>query len=313
MLDKKKWQLFFENAGLPASVAKEYSDIFIQNRITKDILPDLDRDILREMGINAIGDAMSILKQIKIAKEKVGQIEASVLNKLNNGFENTIQSLVTSTTPSANVKISHLPKVPVSNSRKFIPDIDGGYTVKLPQGTTPKTRQILEKINKQQSKETLVKAQSVARKRVVTVDLDEEDDDDDDGIFVTTSRTKKTRPESSNSTVFSRLGIDYQLSSTSSISTFERPNSPEKMQVLKRLVNHALGSSDNKSMDPTLKNRLGLKTQGSPPLEYRGVLKNRLSDPTPFKATAITFSSTTENMGGIFARHVEKHVKHRLG
>ena len=57
------WAGFFKDAGLPASVCANYAVLFIDNRMKKSMLPDLNKEILHELGIRAIGDIISILRQ----------------------------------------------------------------------------------------------------------------------------------------------------------------------------------------------------------------------------------------------------------
>jgi hypothetical protein len=59
------WVSFFRDAGIPYSLAKSYASTFEENRIGKDMLLDLDKDILGDMGIKVMGDVIGILKHAK--------------------------------------------------------------------------------------------------------------------------------------------------------------------------------------------------------------------------------------------------------
>ncbi len=59
------WVKFFKNASIPNQFANVYASKFNDNRIRFDMLADLDRALLNEMGITAIGDCLSILKHAK--------------------------------------------------------------------------------------------------------------------------------------------------------------------------------------------------------------------------------------------------------
>ena len=50
------WVAFFENAGIPSEAAETYATSFVENRIGRDKLADLDREFLCVMGITAIGN-----------------------------------------------------------------------------------------------------------------------------------------------------------------------------------------------------------------------------------------------------------------
>ena len=72
--DASYWLKFFTEAGIPKSDAHEYPLIFTENRIKKNMLLDLDRELLKELGVVILGDIIAIIKQAK----KVGIIHCSI-------------------------------------------------------------------------------------------------------------------------------------------------------------------------------------------------------------------------------------------
>ncbi|KAM6931947.1 uncharacterized protein C19orf47 homolog isoform 2-T2 [Lycodopsis pacificus] len=60
-----EWIQFFEDAGIPAGLAVTYAVSFVDNRIHKNMLMDLSKDIMMDLGITVIGDIISILKHAK--------------------------------------------------------------------------------------------------------------------------------------------------------------------------------------------------------------------------------------------------------
>ncbi|KAM8905130.1 uncharacterized protein C19orf47 homolog isoform 2-T2 [Spinachia spinachia] len=60
-----EWIQFFKDAGIPAGLAVTYAVSFVDNRIYKNMLMDLSKDIMMDLGITVIGDIISILKHAK--------------------------------------------------------------------------------------------------------------------------------------------------------------------------------------------------------------------------------------------------------
>ena len=65
MSSGRDWVAFFGDAGVPSSAAKTYAAAFVENRIRENMLEDLDKEYLRDMGITVLGDIICILKHSK--------------------------------------------------------------------------------------------------------------------------------------------------------------------------------------------------------------------------------------------------------
>ncbi|XP_064602734.1 uncharacterized protein C19orf47-like isoform X2 [Liolophura sinensis] len=70
------WIKFFKTAGVPVGDAANYAVAFADNRIQKEMLMDLTKEYLNDMGITRLGDVIAILKHAKSvhvqdAREKI--------------------------------------------------------------------------------------------------------------------------------------------------------------------------------------------------------------------------------------------------
>lgn len=71
---KSQWEKFFLNAGLSQQLSLEYAATFSRNRMTLDMLSELNKDILQDLGVKALGDIITILR---FAKEEQSGMKRS--------------------------------------------------------------------------------------------------------------------------------------------------------------------------------------------------------------------------------------------
>jgi len=65
------WFKFFLDSGVPPSDAGNYAAMFNEHRIQPDMLGELTKDYLADMGITVLGDIIAILKHARIEHTKV--------------------------------------------------------------------------------------------------------------------------------------------------------------------------------------------------------------------------------------------------
>ncbi|ESO87661.1 hypothetical protein LOTGIDRAFT_234914 [Lottia gigantea] len=70
------WLNFFKDAGIPAGDSANYAVLFTDNRICKEMLLDLSKEYLKDMGIAILGDIIAILKHAKTVHTQLARDRA---------------------------------------------------------------------------------------------------------------------------------------------------------------------------------------------------------------------------------------------
>ena len=84
MTSASEWNDFFLGAKMPKDVASLYAKKFFGNRMSFGMLADLTKDYLRDLGITALGDIISILKHAKNVQSKQDSEVSTVLPEVKN-------------------------------------------------------------------------------------------------------------------------------------------------------------------------------------------------------------------------------------
>ncbi|KAM9591505.1 LOW QUALITY PROTEIN: uncharacterized protein C19orf47 homolog [Morphnus guianensis] len=171
------------HAMQPADWETSLSQVFPHRRIQKNMLMDLNKEIMNELGITVVGDIIAILKHTKImyrqemckAATKLlypgsPNIQAELRRNANSAASRMIANSLSRDSPPATPlrQWPHASKISVTISNKLasakaglcdvadknpmIPvkrcrvtaEMEGKYIINMPKGTTPGTKKILE-------------------------------------------------------------------------------------------------------------------------------------------------------------------------
>ncbi|XP_018557659.1 uncharacterized protein C19orf47 homolog isoform X1 [Lates calcarifer] len=203
-----EWIQFFKDAGIPAGLAVTYAVSFVDNRIQKNMLMDLSKDIMMDLGITVIGDIIAILKHAKqvyrqdmckMATEAISSGQTSVQAELrrtaNTPATRMIANALSHDSPPAtparrpdsrlSVTVSNMQSnksskavvsqpadegngLPAVKRRRVTAEMEGKYIINMPKGTTPRTRRILAQQAKKGLKRTSVFARLGAESKADT-------------------------------------------------------------------------------------------------------------------------------------------------
>ncbi|XP_051512344.1 uncharacterized protein C19orf47 homolog isoform X2 [Myxocyprinus asiaticus] len=173
-----EWIQFFKDAGIPPGLAVNYAVSFVDNRIQKNMLMDLSKEIMMDLGITVIGDIIAILKHAKhvyrqdmckMTSEAISSGQTSVQAELRRTANTPATRMIANalsrdsppSTPArrpdnrisvtvSNSSAKTVPNQPAKENglqvkrRRVTKEIEGKYIINMPKGTTDRTRRILE-------------------------------------------------------------------------------------------------------------------------------------------------------------------------
>ncbi|XP_053328927.1 uncharacterized protein C19orf47 homolog [Spea bombifrons] len=183
-LATSEWISFFKEAGIPTGPAVNYAVTFVDNRIQKNMLMDLTKEIINELGITAVGDVIAILKHAKIVHRQdickamtetpsQNSMQAELRRSANSPATRMIANSLSRDSPpstpvrrpdtnTSKISVTVSNKVALKNApavlsppsddgpdgavkrRRVTAEMEGKYVINMPKGTTPRTKKILE-------------------------------------------------------------------------------------------------------------------------------------------------------------------------
>ncbi|KAE8585630.1 hypothetical protein XENTR_v10021379 [Xenopus tropicalis] len=183
-LATSEWISFFKEAGIPPGPAVNYAVTFVDNRIQKSMLMDLNKEIMHELGISAVGDVIAILKHAKVVHRQdlckslteqpsrtstQTELRKSANSPATRMIANSLSRDSPPSTPihrpdtsSSKISVTVSNKVALKNSqavlstpaedisdvpvkrRRVTAEMEGKYIINMPKGTTARTKKILE-------------------------------------------------------------------------------------------------------------------------------------------------------------------------
>ncbi|XP_034175344.2 uncharacterized protein C19orf47 homolog isoform X1 [Osmia lignaria lignaria] len=294
------WVKFFKGAGFPQDVATKHAVVFSNNRIKPDMLPDLDKPSLKEMGITLMGDMIAILRYAKKVVEETTCEKFLVDTEDTLGIPKPMVKKVVSKASTKAVTSKIKPDTVTTKKILKVPStsIKKPTSVKKPASVSA---EIITNLNNQ-------KKQTILKRKLEDEDEDEFDnnehkwnetakkvkslDNKDDAVEYTVILPKGTTPRSQQilkksieqkRTVFDRLGDSSVTSTTNPGETSPTFNiTGLGKDVFKRSV--------------SVFNRLGDKDAKKDNVTQTGILKNGTTGTGILKTNTRTSIITTNKI-----------------
>ncbi|XP_022181905.1 uncharacterized protein C19orf47 [Myzus persicae] len=271
---KDWWIKFFLDAGIPSFASSKYATIFYENRIQSNMLMDLDKDILKEMGITVVGDIIAILKH---AKDVYREGSYDSYNS------NVVESLITKKN-EVNETLPQKKKIVTNKVKKIVTkkvkvssesEEDEEALLKIVKKKIPS--QLSNNSIKVVNRKVVPKAKTTIKVKPVIVESD------DDSPPPSELKTK--------SSVFDRLGVGDVSSTTPNFDSNNSPTDTRKSSVFKRLgIKQAGEPAANATFKRTIKGSSDVYYGPSIPTEETSAFSKRIKlEETSFNSSKSVF------------------------
>ncbi|KAL4090948.1 hypothetical protein QTP88_025705 [Uroleucon formosanum] len=217
---KDWWIKFFSDAGIPSFASSKYATIFYENRIQSNMLMDLDKDILKEMGITVVGDIIAILKHAKDVYRE-GFYDSYNSNAVESLITKKIQNEVNDTLPQKKKIVTNKVKKLVTKKVKVSSESEEDEETHLKIVKKKIPSQLSNNSIKVVTRKVVPKSKTTVKVKPVIIESD------DDSPPPSELKTK--------SSVFDRLGVGDVSSTTPNFDSNNSPTDSRKSSVFKRL------------------------------------------------------------------------------
>lgn len=286
------WVKFFKGAGFPQDVATKHAVVFSNNRIKPDMLPDLDKPSLKEMGITLMGDMIAILRYAKKVVEETTcekflvdtenpDTPAKLVNKP------IIKKAVTKVTAKSPIATKTkpstitIPKI-VKNTSTVVPKIT---TVKKSSVVLPESKKTTNSLKRTlEPEEGFNESYSNDWKKKPKPQTNNDEDNDKVGYTVIIPKMAALRNLPAKKVVEQKRTVFDRLGDSSVTSTTNLPETSPTFNVTglgkntyKRTISvfNRLGDKDAKKSDTP---QLGILKNGITKTTSQGILKNSSSN-----------------------------------
>eukprot|EP00112_Aurelia_sp_Birch-Aquarium-sp1_P019787 Seg4963.1 transcript_id=Seg4963.1/GoldUCD/mRNA.D3Y31 product="putative protein C19orf47-like" protein_id=Seg4963.1/GoldUCD/D3Y31 len=305
-----RWENFFKDAGIPKAPATDYAMIFTDNRMRMDMLNELNKEILADLGMNVMGDVIAILRHSKKVYAEISRSAAAEFDV--NRTKSTEDKRRSRLYDDLKAKTSTATKTSIEPEKKPVPALKA-----LPKPAQVKSQKPLDKatiaaVKEKQTTKSLSDRfaayhRSPAKKR-------KDDNDEIITISVPLDEEPKTRkvpvkekrqppkekveappPPPKKTTVFDRLGAASAEKDTRAEK--EKAPSAPKLQKITRITPPSKSPPRKDTKSSNVFSRLGEASQTQSSSTTKSGLSARFaglpSAKTTTKSTAVTDSSST--------------------